>query len=588
MGAGIGRDQQGRHAYAAGQRQPVRPEGQDPGRHVVIEPVRLVVGDDDGALVPHLRPGRDGVDDAGHHRFAELTVAVAGVVVVAGLGLADRGTVGVRERGRVVRVGHGRREAGQVGEAAADVEHAAVGREVALPHVAEEVAEAAKVGLVGRVVGDVAEILWPLVVADVAVVAGVGGLVRGFVVVAFLVPAPGDRLAGARCDRGKVVPDVGLIGVGVPVRLHRPGRVLAAQRQRHGREGEVLGDVAVRVAFLRPGRLPPGNARGVELRAPERLRVVHERHALERAFLAVHRRLLAVAAVLHPLRLAGLPGDHGDGVGRGGRVLGGEDVVVEDEVAGPAPVVGDGVTVHVAHHELGELPAHGDVRRPAAVGVAAILGGGEPVHGGLRAVHVQLGRESSVAMVHAVHHRAVLFRPQPHRADRHVRAARARVVLLEAGRMGRVARVGAVGEQAVGAWEGAELVVEGVVLVEDDENILDLAPQRLDQRIPVRHGVGQRADMGLHVRRRVRLGGQHRGCGPGLSRCQHRHRRHQQLPHAALPFVSRPHRAWSAGPECDGFVKPRQQDRTGVGPELREAPADGPGPRIAAGLAFPP
>ena len=51
-GAGIGRDQQQRNTDAARQRQAIRAVGQDLRRHVIVEAVGLVVGDDDRALAP--------------------------------------------------------------------------------------------------------------------------------------------------------------------------------------------------------------------------------------------------------------------------------------------------------------------------------------------------------------------------------------------------------------------------------------------------------------------------------------------------------------------------------------------------------
>ncbi len=54
------------------------------------------------------------------------------------------------------------------------------------------------------------------------------------------------------------------------------------------------------------------------------------------------------------------------------------------------------------------------------------------------------------------------------------------VGLGEARRIGGRARSLSVGIESVRAGEGPVFVVERAVLVEDDEDVLDLAPQRLD------------------------------------------------------------------------------------------------------------
>ena len=49
---------------------------------MIVEPVGLVVGDDNRALAP-IRAGRDCVDLLGEQSFADLRIRIAGVVVVA-------------------------------------------------------------------------------------------------------------------------------------------------------------------------------------------------------------------------------------------------------------------------------------------------------------------------------------------------------------------------------------------------------------------------------------------------------------------------------------------------------------------------
>ena len=74
--------------------------------------------------------------------------------------------------------------------AAADIEDAARARQHVLRHVGEEIAFAAQIGLLGRIVGDIAEILRAIVVADVVLMGGFASCVGRLVVVAVLVPAP--------------------------------------------------------------------------------------------------------------------------------------------------------------------------------------------------------------------------------------------------------------------------------------------------------------------------------------------------------------------------------------------------------------
>src|ERR1700733_3427986 len=84
--------------------------------------------------------------------------------------------------------------------AAADIENAARARQNILRHVGEEVAFAAEIGLLGRIVGYVAEILRPVMVADVVLMRGFASGVGWLMVVAVLVPPPLDGRAAGCAD----------------------------------------------------------------------------------------------------------------------------------------------------------------------------------------------------------------------------------------------------------------------------------------------------------------------------------------------------------------------------------------------------
>ncbi len=215
VGAAIGRDQDQRDARPAGQRQAGRVEGEDARRHVVVVTLALVVGDDDGALVP-VRAAGDGVDLAGDQRLRDLGVGVGRVVVVADeVGLHDR-RLGVqrvagREVGRVER----RRQPGDVLVAAAHVDHAAARRHGAVAHVGEEVAEPLQVlaHLPGcwRCSRNTARRCGGRYSCCARRRPRVGRLV----VVAFLVPAPGILLAAEAGDVGHVLRHVREVGAGL-------------------------------------------------------------------------------------------------------------------------------------------------------------------------------------------------------------------------------------------------------------------------------------------------------------------------------------------------------------------------------------
>src|ERR1700729_910669 len=116
------------------------------------------------------------------------------MIVVAGLRRPDRGELGRREAVfvGVVRILDDGRIVGifEVVVAAADIENAVRARQNILRHVREEVAFTAEIGLLGRIVGDIAEILRTVMVADVILMRGFASGVGWLVVVAVLVPPP--------------------------------------------------------------------------------------------------------------------------------------------------------------------------------------------------------------------------------------------------------------------------------------------------------------------------------------------------------------------------------------------------------------
>src|SRR3984885_14247824 len=98
------------------------------------------------------------------------------MIVVAGLRRLDRGELRRREAVviGVVRVldDGGFARIFEVIVAAANVENAARARQDVLPYVGQEIAFASQIGLLGGIVGDIAEILRAIVVADVVLVGG--------------------------------------------------------------------------------------------------------------------------------------------------------------------------------------------------------------------------------------------------------------------------------------------------------------------------------------------------------------------------------------------------------------------------------
>ncbi len=365
VGPRIGRDHEQRDTRATAERKARGVVAENAGRHVVVVAFGLVVGDDDGALAPVWAVG-DGVDLVGDQRLADLRVGVARMVVVTIEVGADIG--GVRRAGRVRRVGL---HAHDIVIAAADVEHAAGRRQRGLLHIAEEVAKTMQICVLHRVVVDVAEVLRPVMVPDVAGVRHRADAVAvrqpAFGAVAVLIPAPTIRRAAPLGDIQNVVLDILQVEARVGVVRRDIERLAATKRQRQAGEGKVRGDIGgdaglvlalrhtARGAGVARRRLDVGRlarlARVLRIgRGQAGDRVVGDRHR-NRAIGLGRRRV----RMLHPLRLAGLPGDHGDRVRRRRSDRRLEDVVEQGELVGVVPQERDGVAVDIRHRQLTEL-----------------------------------------------------------------------------------------------------------------------------------------------------------------------------------------------------------------------------------------
>src|ERR1700735_4160055 len=136
---------------------------------MIVKTVGFIICDDDGAVLPDVLVGGDRVDDTRGHSLRELAVGIARMIVVAGLRRLDRGELRWREAVLVgvVRVldDGGFARIFEVIVAAANVENAARARQDVLPYVGEKISFAAQIGLLGGIVGDIAEILRAIVVA---------------------------------------------------------------------------------------------------------------------------------------------------------------------------------------------------------------------------------------------------------------------------------------------------------------------------------------------------------------------------------------------------------------------------------------
>src|SRR5271166_3759661 len=188
-------DYQQRNARTAAKRQGVWIVGDDLRRNVIVVTLGLVVGDDDGALIP-VRAAGYGIDLARHQSFAQLRIRVPGVVIVASELCLDLG------------VTIERRQAGLVLETSPNVKYAAGSAELVRGDIREEVIQAMEVDADRRVSSDVAEIMRPVVVTDVAGVFHTV-VVSWFCVVSLLIPAPFYGCLIQRCKVRDVILQIG-------------------------------------------------------------------------------------------------------------------------------------------------------------------------------------------------------------------------------------------------------------------------------------------------------------------------------------------------------------------------------------------
>src|SRR5208282_1313442 len=160
--ASIGGNQQKRNARPIADQRLIRAKGTERRQNVVIVAFGIVPSHDDRAVLP-IGARRDLIDGLGDHGFADLSVRIGGMVVVAQKVLL----YGWIEIDRL--------QAKEVLKPALDEEDAALFRERLLIEGIEKVLEPVKLATHYRVIGDVAEILWPIVVRDVGRVGPIGG-----------------------------------------------------------------------------------------------------------------------------------------------------------------------------------------------------------------------------------------------------------------------------------------------------------------------------------------------------------------------------------------------------------------------------
>ena len=204
----------------------------------------------------------------------------------------------------------------------------------------------------GRVIGNVAEVLRPVVMSDVIRIGSRSGRIGGLVIVAFLKPCPVHGLVVVASDTLNVFLNIGKIKGGVLIVLRDVVDVAPHEGKWQGGEGEVGGRIGGDAAGVINRLALRGWREDVQRRAPERLRVSDDRkNGIRRGVVG------AQTGMLHPLRLTGLPSDHGNGVwGRRSydRV---KEVVEEGKSVGVVPQKGNGVAIYVRHYELAELLA---------------------------------------------------------------------------------------------------------------------------------------------------------------------------------------------------------------------------------------
>jgi hypothetical protein len=177
-------------------------------------------------LFPDLGVAGDRVDDPRRHRFADLAVAIAWMVIIAPHCPDLLGLVWGRA-GTDIRL-----LLGGIGVAATEVENPAVRRKRASRHVGEEIIEAAEIALELGVIRDVAKKLRSLVMTDVTVVRGGGSVVRRLAVVAFLVPAPSDQISIMASYKLNIPFDAGQIIFLVEILAHHCLRVAPEKSER--------------------------------------------------------------------------------------------------------------------------------------------------------------------------------------------------------------------------------------------------------------------------------------------------------------------------------------------------------------------
>ena len=159
-GRGVRRDQERRDARARLQDRAVSERAALPRRDVIVEAVRLIIGDDDRALRP-VRAVGDVGDRPRRQGFGDLLIRVGRVIIVADERVLDR-------RRRIHR-----HEPVVVVVAAAEIEHAAILRQRPAFDRVEEILGAVQVRVQDlRIIGEIAEILRRVVMQDIAAVRG--------------------------------------------------------------------------------------------------------------------------------------------------------------------------------------------------------------------------------------------------------------------------------------------------------------------------------------------------------------------------------------------------------------------------------
>ena len=332
--------------------------------------------------------------------------------------------------------------------------------------------------LIGEgIVGDVAEVLRAVVVDDVALVGGDVGGVVGLVAVALLIPAPvggSDTVAGDLFDVGV---DVHEVELGVVVGGGGGLDLVAHEGERERGVGEVGG-----VFFLVVGDGLGGVAGCVHGKTPVGMGVIDHRQGRDAVTSPGH------LGVEHPLGLAGLAGDHGDGVGAGGADDGVEEVVEESEAVGVLPEERGGVAIDVGHGEFaGLLVLEGGSLAGLAVdelhpflgdGVAIVAGGSVEIEvelGGGGYVRVVVGAD-----VGGIERDGFAVGVGEGEGDAEGLDGGDAAVGVDDGLIEARNLVGRMREEAFGSGVGSEVEVEGAVLLEEDEDVFHMLSEELE------------------------------------------------------------------------------------------------------------